>query len=205
MSSGRLFNRACALTLCAALAGLAAGCGDSSKPAAVPVAGTGTTMTSTGSARLVAPPGAAYRYHVPAGFKLVQGSGPGQHLTTVIPAYLPTNSGTISAFELTPGDSLAGPRAVDRFLTAFDRQTVAFYRSRGGAVAAGTRTTLAGHPAVCWKIGHFDNSYSGVVDADACAIVAGGVIVQQGCNWKPNARAVIEAGCEAMRASLQIS
>jgi hypothetical protein len=196
-------ERASALALCVALTGLAAGCGGSSKPAARTT--TGTSATSTGSAALVSPEGAVYRYRVPEGFKLVPGKGPGQHLTTVVPSSLPANSGTISAFELTPGDSLAGPRAVDRFLTAFDRQTVAFYRSRGGAVAAGTRTTLAGHSAICWKIGHFENSYSGVVDADACAIVAGGVVVQQGCNWKPSARAIVERGCAAVRASLKVS
>jgi len=92
------------------------------------------------------------------------------------------------------------------FNRAFDRQTLAFYRSRGGAATPGARTTIAAHPAICWKISHFDNpAGSGVVDADACAIVAGGVIVQQGCNWKPSARAVVEAGCKAVRASLRIS
>jgi hypothetical protein len=206
VSSGRLFNPASALALCAALAGVAAGCGGGSKPAASTTTSPRPAASTTAAAgSLVAPEGAAYSYRVPEGFKLVPGRGPGQRLTTLAPAYLPTGSGTISAFELTPGENLAGAHAAERFLRAFGRQTVAFYRSRGGAVAPGTRTTIAGHPALCLRVSHFDNSYNGVVDGEGCTIVAGSVVVQQGCNWKPNARAMIAAGCKAMRASLRIS
>ncbi len=179
------------------LAAASAGCGGSSKPAA---------KTTPAAAALVAPQGATYRYTVPSGFKLVPGTGPGQHLTTIIPAYLPTNSGTISAFEIAPTERLGKPAAVARFLAALNRQSAAFYRSHGGAVGSGTRTTIAGHPAMCLKVSHFQSGTSeGVVDGDGCAIATASVVVSQGCNWKPSARTVIEAGCKAVRASLKIS
>jgi hypothetical protein len=202
----RPFDLASALALCGALAGLTVGCGDSSNPAAVTTRSTGAGTTPAASAARVAPRGGAYSYTVPAGFKLAPGTGPGQHLTTLASTSLPAGSGTLSAFEFTPGADLTDAHAADRFLAAFDRQTVAFYRGRGGTLAAGTRTTIAGHPAMCWRISHFKTTVgAGVVDADACAIVAGGVIVQQGCNWKPSARVTIERGCEALRASLKVS
>jgi hypothetical protein len=198
VSSGRLFCRFGALALCVVLPGFAFGCGSAK------TTGAGSGTTTAASAKLVAPEGAAYAYRVPDGFKSVPGSGPGEHLTTVIPAWLPNHSGTISAFQLTPDGDIAGAQATDRFLTAFDRQTVAFYRGRGASVTAGKRTTVAGHPALCWEIRHFRNSYDGVVDGDACAIVAGSAVVQQGCTWKPATREVVQRGCKALRASLQI-
>jgi hypothetical protein len=194
------------LALGAAFAGFVAGCGGGSKATAATAPSTGTGTTNGGSGSMVAPQGAAYSYRVPSGFKLVKGTAPGRHVSTVVPAYIPADSGTISAFEITPSDSLEGSKAINRFLASFDRQSVAFYRSRGGTTTPGARTTVAGHPALCWKISHFNNPASGtVLDGDGCAIVAGRVVVQQGCNWKPSARTVVEAGCKAMRASLKIS
>ncbi len=185
---------ATALAAILALAAIASGCGGSSSP---------------GSAEVISPDGAPYSYVVPSGFEEVPGKFPNgektpEFFTLVVPEGT-EGKGYLNAYEWTLGSD--EKRFSTRSLLAFlDEETESFYKSEGASITPGKEETVAGDPAVCWRIGHFKNPTEGFVDADSCAIVAApGVAVEQSCSWKPATEATMRKGCEELRASLDLS
>jgi hypothetical protein len=168
--------------------------------------GGGSSSSSDGATTTVALPGAPYSYAVPNGFEEVPGSFPEgetpEFLTLVVPAGT-EGEGYLNAYEWTLGKAEKA-YSTERLLAFLDERTQSFYASEGATVTPGRDETVAGHPAVCWKIGHFENQTEGFVDADSCAIVAGHKAVEQSCSWKPATRATIQRGCKELRADLRV-
>jgi hypothetical protein len=189
-----LTRLALAISAALALATAAAGCGSGSSSS-------GTT------AEVVSPQGAPYSYAVPSGFEKIPGTFPGgktpEFLTLVVPEGT-EGEGYLNAYEWTLGSAEQG-QPPERLLAFLDERTQTFYESEGATITPGEDRTVAGHPAVCWKIEHFKNQTEGFVDADSCAIVAGHTAIEQSCSWKPATRAAIQRGCEELRSTLKVS
>lgn len=169
--------------------------------------GSDSSTESAAAGTRVAPAGAPYSYEVPAGFEQVPGSFPGEgarYLTTVVPSDAPEHIGTLSAFQWTL-EPAQRAYSTKRLLRWLDQQTLAFYRGAGAALAAGERRTVAGRPAVCWRIHRFRNEFDGLVEAEGCAVLGSENAVQLGCTWKPATRTVIERGCRELRETLKVS
>jgi hypothetical protein len=185
--------RPAAILLSLALSAAAMGCG-------------GGSSSTSSSAEVIAPQGAPYSYAVPSGFEEVPATYPGgeapEFLTLVVPEGT-EGEGYLNAYEWSLGAAEKSYPA-PRLLAWLDEQTQSFYRSEGATVSPGKDETVAGHQAVCWKIGHFENETEGLVDADSCAIVGGHTVVEQSCSWKPATRTAIQHGCEQLRAGLKI-
>jgi hypothetical protein len=183
--------RASALAAALALVLLVAACGGSS---------------SSGAGETVAPTGAPYSFTMPSGFKEIPAvypnGEPPPHLTLMVPEGT-EGEGYLNAYEWSLGDTEKG-FSTKRLLAFVDEETQSFYKGEGAGITAGEDETVAGSPAVCWRVKGFDNFKEGLVDAEACAIVpAPGLAVEQSCSWKPATKAAIEKGCEELRASLE--
>jgi hypothetical protein len=175
--------------LIACVAGFA-GCGDGS---------------GDDSEEVIAPEGAPYSYEVPRDFDTGSPSFPGdgpRYFTTVFPSGS-SNEGYLGIYEV---PSAAGQRNSPdrRILARFGKQTRSFYSGEGATVDAATEARLAGHPAVCWRIHHFDNRYEGILEAESCAVVARHKLVLLSCTWKPSSAATIHSGGDELRASLKV-
>jgi hypothetical protein len=159
------------------------------------------------SADVISPSGAPYSYTVPSGFEEIAGEFPEgetpEFLTLVVPNGT-EGQGYLNAYEWTLGWAEKA-YSTKQMLGYLDQSTQSFYASEGASVTPGKDETVAGKPAVCWKLSHFKNETEGLVDGDSCAIVAApGVAVEQSCSWKPATRAAMEKGCEELRASLEL-
>ncbi len=168
--------------------------------------GGGSDSSSSASAQVIAPKGAPFSFALPSGFEEVPGTFPGgaepEFLTLVVPQGT-EGEGYLNAYEWTLGPAERS-YSTHRLLSWLDAQTQDFYESAGATIAPGRGETVAGHPAVCWKIQHFKNQSEGFVDADSCAIVAGHTVVEQSCSWKPATRVAIQRGCEELRGTLKV-
>lgn len=183
-----------ALLAALALAVTAGGCG-------------GSSSSTSSSPEIVSPHGAHYSYAVPSGFEETPGSFPGgetpEFLTLVVPEGT-EGEGYLNAYEWSLGNAEKN-YPTKRLLAYLDQQTQSFYASEGAGVTPGNDETVAGRPAVCWKIDHFKNQTEGFVYADSCAIVADpGTVVEQSCSWKPVTKARIQKGCEEIRGTLKV-
>jgi hypothetical protein len=159
-----------------------------------------------GGSDSVAPEGATYSYEVPDGFEQVDASFPGggaKFLTTVVPEGT-SGEGLLSAFEMNL-NAAQQAYPTPRMLVWLEQVTQRFYKGQGATLSAGAKRTVAGQPSICWQIHGFDNPSEGLVDADSCAIVGSGGVVQQACLWKPATKERIQSGCEALRESLEVS
>ncbi len=160
----------------------------------------------SGAGSVVAPEGAPYSYEAPPGFELTEGASPGEDpkfLSTLVPAGS-SHQGGIAAFQWTLGAAERSyPTA--KLLAWLDRRTRRFYRGQGATLNRGIRTRVGDRPAVCWTIHGFDNADEGRVDADSCAIVGAGDVVQQACTWKPGTQREIERACAEVRATLEVT
>ncbi len=173
---------------------------------ALAVAGCGGSGSS--STRVISPSGAPYSYSVPSGFEEIAGEFPEgetpEFLTLVVPEGV-EGKGYLNAYEWTLGPT-EKEYSTGQLLTYLDQSTQSFYADEGATVSPGKDETVAGKPAVCWRIGHFENAGEGFVDADSCAIVAApGIAVEQSCSWKPATKAEMQKGCEELRASLELT
>jgi len=172
---------------------------------AVAVTVVGCGGSSEGAASF-SPDGAPYAFELPQGFELAPARFPGEDpkfLTMLVPEGA-AGGGGISAFQWTLGPA-ERRFSTPRLLRWLSRQTRSFYLGKGATLNRGIRTDVGGREAICWMVRGFDNTYEGVVDADACAIVGRHDVVQQACIWKAGRRAQIERGCAELRATLEVS
>jgi hypothetical protein len=178
----------------------AAGCGGGSSSS--------SSSSDEVAPTVITPKGAPYSYGVPNGFEEIPGDFPEgeepEFLTLVVPEGV-EGEGNLNTYQWGfyggPEESFGGKRLL-RYL---DTQTRIFYRTVGATVGPTKEETVAGHPAVCWKITGFENKGEGLVDADSCAIaVEPGLAVEQSCSWKPATKAAMQKGCAELRASLKV-
>jgi hypothetical protein len=192
-----LTRMTCALATALILGVAAVGCGggsSSSGEAAAPAT--------------VAPKGAPYSYSVPSGFEEIPGDFPEgetpEFLTLVVPEGT-HGEGYLGAYEWSFFSAAEKAYPAKRLLRYLDAETRSFYGTVGATVSPTEHETVAGHPAVCWKIEGFNNAIEGLVDADSCAIVVErGVAIEQSCSWKPATKAAMQKGCEEVRADLKV-
>jgi hypothetical protein len=177
----------------------------------------GTTSSGTGATTVtspdvvhghaIAPPGAPYRYTVPAGFTVAATEIEPKNQTSYRYLSMVSISRTsVISVKVIPNSAPAQPADVAAAVVGDAGRMRSSFASIGAAMGGVARASVAGRPAVRYTVTHLPNAAGGAHSSAVRTLVfTPHYVLFVSCQWTPaSMRAPILAGCAALERSLAL-